>query len=93
MDLLSLKYHRLNTTMYTDMMHFNVNSLSQHKCTQVYATNDFAMAYPVWAERLVGISLGLLTEDVGIPREMITNNAMTMTGPETELVKQVIPKD
>ena len=89
MDLLSLKYRCLNTTMYTDTMHFKVKSLTQHKCAQLYATNDFATAYPVWAERFIGNTLGLLAEDVGIPREMITNNAMVMTGPETEFAKQV----
>ena len=88
MDLLSLKYCCLITTMYIDMMHFKVKSLSQHKCAQVYATNDFAMAYPVWAEKFIGNTLGLLAEDVGIPREMITDNAMAMTGPETEFAKQ-----
>ena len=85
MDLLSLKYHCLNTTMYTDMMHFKVKSLSQHKCAQVYATDDFAMAYPVRAERFIGNTLGLLAE---VPREMITNNAMAMTRSETEFAKQ-----
>ena len=88
MDLLSLKYCCLNTTMYTDTMHFKVKSLSQHKCTQVYATDDFATAYPAQAERFVCNTLGLLAEDVGIPREMITDNAMVMTGPETENAKQ-----
>ena len=87
MDLLSLKYHCLNTTMYTDMMHFKVKLLSQYKCTQVYATDDFARAYPVRAERFIGNTLGLLAKDVGIPREMITNNAMAMTGFETESAK------
>ena len=81
MDLLSLKYHHLNTTMYSDMMHFKVKSLSQHKCAQVYSTDDFAMAYPVQAERFIGNTLGLLAEDVGIPREMITDNAMASTIP------------
>ena len=74
--------------MYTDMMHFKVKSLSQHKCAQVYATDDFATAYPVRAERFIGNTLGLLAEDVGIPREMITDNAMAMTRPETEFAKQ-----
>ena len=84
MDLLSLKYCHLNTTMYTDMMHFKVKPLSQHKYTQVYATDDFATAYPVRVERFIGNTLGLLA----VPREMITDNAMAMTGPETEFAKQ-----
>ena len=88
MDILSLKYHRLNTTMYTDMMHFKVKSLSQHKCPQEYATDDFATAYPVQVERFIGITLGLCAEDMGIPREMVTDNAMAMTGSETEFAKQ-----
>ena len=88
MDLLSLKYCRLNTTMYTDMMHFKVKSLSQHKRAQVYATDDFAMAYPVQVEGFIGNTFGLLAEDVGIPREMITDNAMAMTGHGTEFAKQ-----
>ena len=87
-DLLSLKYHHLNTTMYTDTMHCKVKSLSQNKCAQVNATNDSAMAYPVGVERFIGNTLGLLAEDMGIPREMITDNAMAMTGPETEFAKQ-----
>ena len=48
------------------------------------------MAYPVHqVEKFIGNSLGLLAEDVGIPREMLTDNAMAMTGPETEFAKQV----
>ena len=47
------------------------------------------MAYPIRVERFIDNTLGLLAEDVGVPREMITDNAMAMTGPETEFAKQV----
>ena len=87
-DLLSLKYRRLGTTMYTDTMHFKVKSLDQHKCAQVYATDDFAVAYPVRAERLIGDTLRLLAEDVGVPREMVSDNASAMIGHATDFAKR-----
>ena len=49
-DLLSLWYHRLNVLMYSDKMHFKVKLLNQNKCAQIFATDDYATAYPVCAE-------------------------------------------
>ena len=66
-DLLSLRYHRLDVLMYSDTMHLKTKSLAQHKCAQIFATDDFAVAYPVHAERHIRDTLRTLAKDVGIP--------------------------
>ena len=67
--------------MYSHTMHFRVKSLNQNKSTQIFATDDFAMAYPVQAKCHIGDTLRTLAEDVRIPRELLTDNANAMTGP------------
>ena len=49
-DLLSLWYRHLNILMYSDTMHFKVKSLNPNKCAQIFATDDYATAYPVHRE-------------------------------------------
>ena len=46
-NLLSLQYRCLDVLMYSDTMHIMVKSLNQNKCTQIFAMDDFAIAYPV----------------------------------------------
>ena len=50
--------------------------------------DDFAIAYPVRAECHIGDTLQTLAEDVGILRELLTNNANTMMGPDADFNKQ-----
>ena len=76
-DLLSLRYGHLDVLMYSDTMHFKTKSLAQHKCAQIFTTDHFAVAYPVRAKR-----------DVGIPRELLTDNVNAMTGYEADFNKQ-----
>ena len=87
-DLLSLRYHRLDVLMYLDTMHFKTKSLAQHKCAQIFATDDFTVAYPMRAERHIRDTLRTLAEDVGIPRELLTDNVNAMTGYEADFNKQ-----
>ena len=56
-DLLSLWYCHLNVLMYSDTMHFKVKLLNQNKCAQIFATDDYATAYPVHVERHIGDTL------------------------------------
>ena len=49
-DLLSLWYCHLNVLMYSNTMHFKVKLLNQNKCAQIFATDDYAIAYPVHVE-------------------------------------------
>ena len=56
-DLLSLWYCRMNVLMYLDRMHFKVKLLNQNKCPQIFATDDYATAYPVRMERHIGDTL------------------------------------
>ena len=87
-DLLSLWYRCLDVLMYSDTMHFKVKSINQNKCAQIFATDDFAIAYPVRAEHHIGDTLRTLAEDVGIPRELLTDNANAMMGPDVDFNKQ-----
>ena len=48
-ELLSHWYRCLNVLMYSDTMHFKVKLLNQNN-----ATDDYATAYPVCAERHIG---------------------------------------
>ena len=87
-NLLSLWYRGLDVLMYSDTMHFKVKSLNQNKCTQIFAMDDFATAYPVQAEHHIRDTLRTLAEDIGIPRELLTDNANAMTGPDADFNKQ-----
>ena len=87
-DLLSLRYRCLDVLMYSDTMHFKVKSLNQNKCAQIFTTDDFATAYPVRAERHIGDTLRTLTEDIRILRELLTDYANAMTGPDADFNKQ-----
>ena len=64
-DLLLLCFCCLDMLMYSDMMHFKVKSLAQHTCAQIFATDDYVLAYPVCAEWLIPETFCTLAEDVG----------------------------
>ena len=87
-DLLSLQYRCLDVLMYSDTMHFKVKSLNQNKCAQIFTTDEFATTYPVRAEHHIGDTLRTLVEDIGIPRELLTDNANAMMGPNANFNKQ-----
>ena len=87
-NLLSLRYCRLNVLMYSDTMHFKVKSLNQNKCAQIFASDDYATAYPVCVERHIGDTLRMLAEDIGILHELLTDNMNAMTGHEADFNKQ-----
>ena len=87
-NLLSLQYCHLNILMYSDTMHFKVKSLNQNKCTHIFATDNCATVYPVRSERHIDDMLRTLAEDVGIPHELLTDNANMMTGHEADFNKQ-----
>ena len=87
-DLLSLRYRCLDVLMYSDTMHFKVKSLNQNKCAQIFTMDDFAIAYPVRAKHHIGDTLWTLVEDVGILRELLTDNANAMMGPDVDFNKQ-----
>ena len=87
-DLLSLRYRHLNALMYSDTTHFKVKSLNQNKCAQIFAMDDFAIAYLVQAEHHIGDTLWTLAEDVGIPRQLLTDKANAVTGPDPDFNKQ-----
>ena len=74
--------------MYSDTMHFKTKLLAQHKCAQIFATDDFALPNPVHAKRHIGDTLRTLAKDVGIPQELLTDNAIAMTGYEADFNKQ-----
>ena len=76
--------------MYSDTMHFKTKSLAQHKCAQIFATDDFAVAYPVRAERHIGNTLRTPAEDVGIPRKLLTDNVNVVTGYEADFNKNEV---
>ena len=63
-ELLSHWYRCLNVLMYSDTMHFKVKLLSQNKCAQIFATDDYATPYPVCAERHNGDMLRMLAKDL-----------------------------
>ena len=69
-------------------MYFKVKSLAQHTCAQSFAMDNYIQAYPVHAELLIPETLCTLAEDVGVPRELLTDNANVMNGPEAEFNKQ-----
>ena len=74
--------------MYSDTMHFKVKLLNKNKCAQIFATDDYATAYPVRAERHISDTLQMLAKDVSILRKLLTDNTNAMMGHEADSNKQ-----
>ena len=89
-DLLSLAYRRFNTKVYMDIIFFKYESVHGDTCAAVFCTKEgFMSIYPLKSKSLAGTALDTFIQDVGVPNELICDNAPEMIGPNTEFAKHV----
>jgi hypothetical protein len=81
-DHMSLRYDRLNTTLYSDTLFAKVKSLKGNKCAQLFCSEGFIRVYPMALKSEAGVALQEFIEDVGIPNEMACDGAGEQVGPK-----------
>ena len=90
-DNMSLGYRRLNIRFYTDTLFAKVKSIKGNTCAQVFATNDigFVRVHPMASKAQAGEALRGLSEDVGVPNEIVCDGAAEQVGPKSDFYKTV----
>jgi hypothetical protein len=83
-DILSLRYPRLKTTIYTDTLLTHTKSLAGFKVAQVYCNEALIRVYPIESRKDIGKTLQHFVEDVGVPDELVFDGAAEHTGKNTE---------
>lgn len=84
-DLLSLRHRRVRETIHTDTIHSQYKSVLGNTCAQLYATESgVAISYPMTSKNLAGQTLTKLCQDVGIPADLVSDNAKEFVDPGTE---------
>ena len=87
-DHLHYNRHHLNTTFYMDGLQSRIVSLRGNKHAQVYTNGQFTTVYPSSSKSKAGDSLRELSDDVGIPENLIANLAGEQSGQFTEFLDQ-----
>lgn len=86
--MLSLRHRRVRETIHTDTLHSQYKSVRKNTCAQIYATESgFAIAYPMNSKSLAGETLTTLCHEVGIPTEIVSDNAKEFVKPGTDFQK------
>ena len=84
-DLLSLNYRRINEVVFSDTIFSKYEAYSKSTCAQVFATLSGAFfVYPLKSKSEAGEALRQFAEDVGVPNELVTDNASEMISPGTK---------
>ena len=65
-----------------------VKSITGNKCANIFTQGKFAKVVPMTVHSESGQSLVDFTDDVGIPKHLVTNGAAEFTGMATEFVKE-----
>ena len=65
-----------------------VKSKLENTCTNVYTQGKFTRVIPMMSHKDAGKSLIEFTDDVGIPKRLITDGATEFTGKHTEFIKE-----
>jgi hypothetical protein len=92
-----LHRNQLNVSMSSDTLFAKVKSLQGNTCAHLYTTGKFTKIYPLpdkTAESVGGTLLDVLN-NIGVPKEMVTDLGSEMVGRHTtfrkELIKRGIP--
>ena len=87
-DFMQSKYHRLNTTFFTDTIFPTIKSLNQYTCAQVWANAEgYVYVDPLRSKKDTHISLNHLVEDIGVPRQIFSDGAKEETGLGSKFVR------
>jgi hypothetical protein len=74
-DHLHLHRQRLRGTWYTDTLLSKVKSKLGNTCVNVYMQGKFTRAIPMSSRKDAGKSLIEFTDNVGIPKQLVTDGA------------------
>jgi len=85
---MSMKLRQLKATMYTDTVPINVKLFLQNTCYQSYTWKNFVNIHPMRDQKEAAASLHRLSEDVGIPAELVSDSAPLLVGPQSDFMKQ-----
>ena len=87
-DRLHLHRPLLRGTWFADTLITKVKSIRGNKCANIFTQGEFTKAVPITARSEPGQSLVDFTDDVGIPKHLVTDGAGEFTGRSTEFVKE-----
>ena len=77
---MTLRYNRINTTIYTDTLFSQIISLKGNKCAQVFANEDYVKVIPMVTESQAGRVLQEFLKDVGVATNMVGDGAQAQVG-------------
>lgn len=86
-DLLSQRLHPLSTCFYTDTMLMKSKSSRGNICVQVFTDGSFSYVHPMHSKADAHEGLAAFGQDVGVPREMVSDNSKEQTKYGTEFMK------
>ena len=87
-DHLHLHIPLLRGTWFADTMMYKLKSIRGNKCANIFTQGKFTKVVPMTARSESGQSLVDNTDDVRIPKHLVTDGAGEFTGRETEFVKE-----
>ena len=85
-DHLDLHHKRLKGTWYADKLIYKVKSILGNTVANVYTQGNFVKVYPITVWQEVGQSLIDLTDNVGVPEMLLTDESGEFTGWNIEFV-------
>ena len=88
---MTLRYNRINTTIYTDTLFSKIKSLKGNKCAQLFANEDYVKVIPTVTESQAGRALQEFVEDVGVLINMVVDGAQAQVGRNSDF-QQLIRK-
>ena len=77
---MTLRYNRINTTIYTDTLFSKIKSLKGNKCAQLFANEDYVKVIPMITESQAGRALQEFVEDVGVPTYIVADGSQAQVG-------------
>ena len=86
-DLLSQRLRRLSTCFYTDTMLMKTRSSRGNICAQLFTDGSFSYVQPMQSKADAYEGLAAFGHDIGIPRDMVSDNSKEQTNHGTEFMK------
>ena len=88
-DQIHLHRRRLPGLWYTDTLFSKVTSLQGNTCAQVITNGSYVRVKPLESKKYCSQLLTEMEQDVGVPDELIADQAGETTGKNTEWMKEV----
>ena len=89
-DLVSQRLKRLSCRFYTDTAYAKEVSMVSNTCAQIFTDGQgFVVAFPMRSKESAGDALQKLCRDVGVPKELHSDNAYEMVQDGTKFQKVI----